>query len=205
MDHLPLEAQLAARGYRLVAGVDEAGRGPLAGPVVAAAVITHPGDQIPEVRDSKLLTPRERERLYSIITSRALSWGIGIVGARRIEEENILQAALRAMKAAVQRLCPIPEIVLVDGIHEIPIDLPQLTVKKGDAISPLIAAASIVAKVTRDRLMRQYHRLFPQYDFASNKGYPTQAHREAIARYGCCKLHRRTFRGVREYIVQQDS
>ena len=195
-----VEELISAQGYRWMAGVDEAGRGPLAGPVVAGAVITRPGDTIPGVRDSKLLTPRERERLYQIITSRALSWGVGIVGPREIEKFNILQATLRAMKAAVLSLDPAPDFLLIDGINPIPIDLPQRAIKRGDASCFSIAAASIVAKVTRDRLMMEYHRAYPQYNFDRHKGYPTRAHREAIRQYGCCEIHRRTFRGVKEHL-----
>jgi ribonuclease HII len=195
-----VEELISAQGYRLMAGVDEAGRGPLAGPVVAGAVITRPGETIPGVRDSKLLTPRERERLYQIITSRALSWGVGIVGPREIEKYNILQATLRAMKAAVLSLDPAPDFLLIDGINPIPIDLPQRAIKRGDASCFSIAAASIVAKVTRDRLMMGYHRAYPLYNFDRHKGYPTRAHREAIRQYGCCEIHRRTFRGVKEHL-----
>ena len=195
-----VEELISAQGYRWMAGVDEAGRGPLAGPVVAGAVITRPGDLIPGVRDSKLLTPRERERLYQIITSRALSWGVGIVGPREIEKYNILQATLRAMKAAVLSLDPAPDFLLIDGINHIPIDLPQRAIKRGDASCFSIAAASIVAKVTRDRLMMEYHRVYPLYNFDRHKGYPTRAHREAIVKYGCCEIHRRTFKGVKEHL-----
>jgi ribonuclease HII len=200
LDHISVEALISAQGYRLMAGVDEAGRGPLAGPVVAGAVITRPGDTIPGVRDSKLLTPRERERLYQIITSRALSWGVGIVGPREIEKYNILQATLRAMKAAVLSLDPAPDFLLIDGINPIPLDLPQRAIKRGDTSCFSIAAASIVAKVTRDRLMMEYHQVYPLYNFARHKGYPTRVHREAIRQYGCCEIHRRTFRGVKEHL-----
>jgi ribonuclease HII len=203
-DQVTLEELISAEGYRWVAGVDEAGRGPLAGPVVAGAVITRPGDEIPGVRDSKLLTPLQRERLYEIITSRALSWGVGIVGPREIEQHNILQATLRAMKGAVLCLDPLPDFILIDGLNRIPLDLPQQAVKRGDARHPCIAAASIVAKVTRDRLMMEYHRTYPRYNFARHKGYPTREHREAIRQYGCCEIHRRTFRGVKEHLEVGD-
>lgn len=203
-DRIILEELISVQGYRWVAGVDEAGRGPLAGPVVAGAVIPRPGDEIPGVRDSKLLTPLQRERLYQIITSRALSWGVGIVGPREIEQHNILQATLRAMKAAVLCLDPAPDFILIDGLNRIPLDLPQRAVKRGDALHPSIAAASIVAKVTRDRLMLEYHRSYPLYNFARHKGYPTREHREAIRRYGCCEIHRRTFRGVKEHLETDD-
>jgi ribonuclease HII len=202
LDQIPpvIEELINAQGYRWLAGVDEAGRGPLAGPVVAGAVIIRPGDVIPGVRDSKLLTPGQREKLYQIITSRALSWGVGIVGPREIERHNILQATLRAMKAAVLSLDPPPDFLLIDGINPIPIDLPQRPIKRGDACCPCIAAASIIAKVTRDRLMMEYHRAYPLYNFARHKGYPTRAHREAIRTYGCCEIHRRTFKGVKEHL-----
>jgi ribonuclease HII len=200
LDQASVEGLISAQGYRLMAGVDEAGRGPLAGPVVAGAVITRPGDTIPGVRDSKLLTPRERERLFQIITSRALSWGVGIVGPREIEKYNILQATLRAMRAAVLSLDPPPDFLLIDGINHIPLNLPQRAIKRGDATCFSIAVASIIAKVTRDRLMMEYHRVYPLYNFARHKGYPTRAHREAIVKYGCCEIHRKTFRGVKEHL-----
>jgi ribonuclease HII len=202
LDQIPpvIEELINAQGYRWLAGVDEAGRGPLAGPVVAGAVIIRPGDVIPGVRDSKLLTPGQREKLYQIITSRALSWGVGIVGPREIERHNILQATLRAMKAAVLSLDPPPDFLLIDGINPVPIDLPQRPIIRGDACCPCIAAASIIAKVTRDRLMMEYHRAYPLYNFARHKGYPTRAHREAIRTYGCCEIHRRTFKGVKEHL-----
>lgn len=196
----PEEEQIRAQGYQWMAGVDEAGRGPLAGPVVAAAVIINPGDEIPGVRDSKLLTPGQREQLYQIITARALSWGVGIVGPRDIEKHNILQATIKAMKEAVLNLHPSPDFLLIDGINPLPLDMPQQTIKKGDARCPSISAASIVAKVTRDRLMVEYHRVYPLYNFACHKGYPTKEHREAIRRYGCCEIHRKTFKGVKEHL-----
>jgi ribonuclease HII len=200
VDKALVEELIREQGYQWLAGVDEAGRGPLAGPVVAGAVIIRPGDEISGVRDSKLLTPRQRERLYQIITSRAVSWGIGIVGPREIEKYNILQATLQAMKAAVMNLDPAPDFLLIDGINRIPIDIPQQAIKKGDARCPCIAAASIVAKVTRDRLMREYHEHYPLYDFARHKGYPTRMHRAAIRQHGCCEIHRRTFKGVKEHL-----
>jgi ribonuclease HII len=129
---------------------------------------------------------------------------VGIVGPREIERHNILQATLKAMKAAVLSLDPPPDFLLIDGINPIPIDLPQQPIKDGDASCLCIAAASIVAKVTRDRLMMEYHRVYPLYDFARHKGYPTRAHREAIRQYGCCEIHRRTFKGVREYLEAEN-
>ncbi|UCC66031.1 MAG: ribonuclease HII [Deltaproteobacteria bacterium] len=199
-DQASEEKSLSAQGYRRIAGVDEAGRGPLAGPVVAAAVIIAPEDRIPGVRDSKMLTPTQREELYQIITSRAISWGVGLVGPRDIERHNILQATIRAMKEAVLRLDPLPDFLLIDGTCSIPIDIPQRSLKKGDNLCPSVSAASILAKVTRDTLMLEYHRLYPQYNFVRHKGYPTREHREAIRKYGCCEIHRRTFKGVKEFI-----
>lgn len=199
-NQVPKEEQIRAQGYQWMAGVDEAGRGPLAGPVVAAAVIINAGDKIPGVRDSKLLTSGQREHLYHIITDRALSWGVGIVGPRDIEKHNILQATIKAMKEAVLNLDPSPDFLLIDGITPLPLDMPQQTIKKGDARCPSISAASIVAKVTRDRLMLEYHRVYPLYNFACHKGYPTKEHREAIRRYGCCEIHRKTFKGVKEHL-----
>ncbi len=199
-DQESAEEFLSTQGYRWIAGVDEAGRGPLAGPVVAAAVMIHPGQDIPGVRDSKRLTPGQREELYEFITSRVPSWGVGIVGPREIERYNILQATLRAMQEAVQCLDPLPDFLLIDGIFPVPVDIPQRSLKKGDDLCPSISAASILAKVTRDRLMLEYHRIYPQYNFACHKGYPTSEHRAAIRKYGCCEIHRRTFKGVKEHI-----
>jgi ribonuclease HII len=196
----PNKEYINLQKYRSIAGVDEAGRGPLAGPVVAAAVIIHPEGTIPGVQDSKKLTPVQREELYQVITSRAVSWGVGIVGPRQIERDNILQATLRAMKEAVLLLNPLPDFLLIDGISPIPITIPQRCIKRGDSLCFTISAASILAKVTRDRLMMKYHGIYPQYNFANHKGYATKEHREAIRRYGCCEIHRRTFNGVKEYI-----
>jgi len=194
------EKLLRTQGHKWTAGVDEAGRGPLAGPVVAAAVIFPSNGKIPGVRDSKKLTSNQREGLYQAITSQALTWGVGIVGPREIEESNIARATIKAMTEAVVRLDPTPDFLLIDGILTLPIGIPQRPVKNGDELCYAIAAASIVAKVTRDRLMVEYHHHYPQYNFARHKGYPTREHLEAIRRHGCCAIHRRTFRGVREYI-----
>lgn len=188
--------ELAARerGYRLVAGVDEAGRGPLAGPVIAAAVILPPGYERQEIDDSKLLSPRQRERLLDIIERDAVAIGIGAVEAPMIDRVNILQATLAAMKEAVLNLALPPDYLLIDGINRIDVACPQETIVGGDGRSVSVAAASIVAKVSRDRIMEMYHRQFPQYNFLKNKGYGTAEHREAILRYGRCKLHRNSFR-----------
>jgi len=187
------------KGYTKIAGVDEAGRGPLAGPVVSAAVILPPTFDAP-VNDSKQLTPRQRERLYELIYAEADAVGVGIVDAADIDQINILQASRLSMAMAVSKLDPSPDFLLIDGRHDIPAEQPQAAIVKGDARSISIAAASIVAKVSRDRIMCHYHDQFPQFGFDRHKGYPTKAHREAIALHGPCSIHRRTFRGVKEHL-----
>jgi ribonuclease HII len=181
----------------LLAGVDEAGRGPLAGPVVAAAVILPEGCRIEGVRDSKSLSARMREEVFERIRCRAVAIGVGVVEPDEIDRINILQAALRAMREAVHKLHPRPAVVLVDGPRGIGLDLPQIPVVKGDARSQSIAAASVIAKVTRDRMMRRYHELYPQYGFDRHMGYATRYHLEALRKHGFCPIHRRSFRGVR--------
>lgn len=183
-----------AEGYRHVAGVDEAGRGPLAGPVVAAAVILPPMYLNPQINDSKILTPRSRDRLYDVIRQEALAVGVGIVEAEVIDRINILQASLQAMREAVLDLSPAPDFILLDGLNQITLETPQKTLVRGDARSISIAAASIVAKVSRDRIMETYHHQFPQYNFLKNKGYGTAEHRRALKEAGMCKIHRRSFR-----------
>lgn len=181
-------------GYRLIAGVDEAGRGPLAGPVVAAAVIL-PLDYVhTEINDSKRLSPAKRERLYDVIWADALAVGLGVIEAAVIDEINILQATLMAMKEACAELNPAPDFLLIDGINSLSLPLPQQALIKGDSRSISVAAASIIAKVSRDRIMEMYHRQFSQYNFIKNKGYGTEEHRAAIRDFGLCKLHRRSFR-----------
>lgn len=195
------ENKAAEKGFRLIAGVDEAGRGPLAGPVVSAAVIL-PGDfSVPGVNDSKKLTPAKRFRLYDEIRDNAVAVGVGIVGPGKIDCINILQASLLSMDEAVRELSAIPDYLLIDGIFPIHRDdIPQEPVKKGDSLSISIAAASIIAKETRDRIMLEYDRKYPSYGFASHKGYPTRAHKQAIRDNGICPIHRKTFRGVREHL-----
>ncbi len=183
-------------GYRRIAGVDEAGRGPLAGPVVAAAVIIPEGINLPGITDSKKMTQKARERAYSIIDEKALSIGIGVVSHRAIDKFNILNASLEAMKRALFFLDPPPDYVLVDGIHEVPVKIPQKCIKKGDLLSQSISAASIIAKVYRDRIMCSHHCFFPEYGFDKHKGYGTKLHLKALRRYGPCPIHRLTFRGV---------
>ncbi|WP_372681512.1 ribonuclease HII [Desulfosarcina sp.] len=187
-------------GHQIIAGIDEAGRGPLAGPVVSAAVILPEGADLPGIDDSKKLTPAKRNRLYDRLYTVADAIGIGVVDTVEIDRINILQATLRSMAMAVANLRPRPEHLLVDGIFTIASELPQQAIKKGDSLSISIAAASIVAKVTRDRIMTQVDTLFPEFGFCRHKGYPTQTHRAAIVRHGCCPIHRRTFKGVREYV-----
>jgi ribonuclease HII len=199
------EKSLAGQGYAKIAGVDEAGRGPLAGPVVSAAVVLPANFQDRGVIDSKKLSPGRREKLFSHIYDQAEAIGIGIVDPQEIDRINILQAARLSMVMALAHLGPAPDYVLVDGNFRLETDLPHQPVIKGDARSISIAAASIVAKVTRDRLMLRYHDDFPQYGFDRHKGYPTKAHKTAIAVNGPCRIHRRSFRGVLEHIDRPPS
>ena len=180
-------------GYRCIAGVDEAGRGPLAGPVVAAAVIFPPTYQNSEIDDSKKLTARKRDELYKVILEEAIAVGVGVAEADVIDRINILQASLQAMREAVMDLSITPDFILIDGLHTIALNTPQKALVKGDALSVSIAAASIIAKVSRDRIMEIYHRQFPQYNFLQNKGYGTAEHRKILQEIGMCKIHRRSF------------
>jgi len=188
------------RGYQKIAGVDEAGRGPLAGPVVAAAVILPKNGIGPQLFDSKQISSKKREELYSSILNEALGVGVGVVGQEEIDRINILQATLRAMALAIGNLSPPPDFILIDGLQGITLPIPQKTIRKGDRLSNSIAAASIIAKVTRDRMMEECHQKYPQYNFGGHKGYGTKEHRSAIERFGVCELHRKTFRGVKEYL-----
>ncbi|CAB5168039.1 Ribonuclease HII (EC [Olavius algarvensis associated proteobacterium Delta 3] len=196
------ERDAHARGVRYVAGIDEAGRGPLAGPVVAAAVLLPASFPVLGVADSKTLTPKKRDRLYDEIYRHAVSVGIGVVDAVEIDRINILQAALLAMAFSVENLRPRPDCLLIDGNTPIPTELPQHVIPKGDSRSVSIAAASIVAKVTRDRLMALYDEEYPLYGFGRHKGYPTKDHKAAIRKHGWCPIHRKTFRGVREFVSE---
>ena len=198
--HIAPERGIYARGYRLIGGIDEAGRGPLAGSVVAAAVILRKDYSIIGLADSKKLSSNKREALFGEIYKQSISVGIGIVDQDEIDRINILQASLKAMQIAIADLKSKADYLLVDGIHSVPTHIPQTTIVKGDAKSPSISAASIIAKVTRDQMMIDAHTVYPQYNFAKNKGYGTAEHLRAIKRFGCCKLHRKTFRGVREYL-----
>jgi len=194
------ERMYYGQGYQRIAGVDEVGRGPLAGPVVAAAVIL-PKDGIEEeLFDSKKISSKKREYLYEKILSETHGVGIGIVGQEEIDRLNIFQATLKAMALAIENLLIPPDFVLIDGPHGLKVPIPQKPIRKGDRLSNSIAAASIVAKVTRDRMMLEYHQRYPQYNFAKHKGYGTKEHRRAIEKFGLCELHRKTFRGVKEYL-----
>jgi ribonuclease HII len=182
----------------LIAGVDEAGRGPLAGPVVAAAVIFN-GEKPPiPFKDSKLLTERQRELLYDWLMDCGAPVGIGVVRQDVIDKINILQASLLAMKKAVLRLGLTPEKLLIDGQFTTDLPLRQEAVVQGDRKIAVISAASVIAKVTRDKIMRGFHRKYPQYGFDRHKGYPTRAHKEAIIKHGVSPIHRLTFRGVKQ-------
>lgn len=181
--------------YQAICGVDEAGRGPLAGPVVAGAVILPEDCQILYLNDSKQLSAGRREELYDEIMEKAIAANVGIVGPGRIDEINILQADYEAMRIAIAGLKTAPDILLNDAVTIPGIVIPQISIIKGDAKSVSIAAASILAKVTRDRMMQQYDEMYPEYGFASNKGYGSAAHIEAIRKYGPCPIHRNTFIG----------
>ncbi|MBU0972505.1 MAG: ribonuclease HII [Proteobacteria bacterium] len=190
-EHAALE-----KGYHTIAGIDEAGRGPLAGPVVSAAVVLPPDFSCPGIDDSKKLSEKRRDALFPVIQAQALAVGIGMADHREIDRINVLAAALLSMKRAVQNLAVGPDFLLVDGTFTLAMDLPQQAIVKGDARSISIAAASIIAKVTRDKLMTDFHKTYPQYDFIRHKGYPTKAHKQAIIQYGPCPIHRTSFRGV---------
>jgi ribonuclease HII len=196
------ENEARKSGYSLIAGIDEAGRGPLAGPVVSAAVILPETFSIGDVDDTKKLTPKKRSDLFPRIQEAALAVGVGIVAPETIDSINILQAALLSMVKAVENLAMQPDYLLIDGPFPIPLNLPQYPLPKGDSLSFSIAAASIIAKVTRDRMMADFDRTYPEYGFLKHKGYPTRAHREAIRKFGCSPIHRKTFKGVKEYLTE---
>ncbi len=205
-----IEEQTFSRGYRRIAGLDEVGRGPLAGPVVAAAVVFPRGFFHPDIKDSKLLSSSEREKLASVVKRSALGWGIGIVEVEEIDRLNILNASLLAMVQALAALRPPPDCLLIDGDQIIPGELfdgnktlfkvrpEQRTIVKGDQLCFTIAAASILAKVARDALMVKLDEKYPEYGFAQHKGYSSVAHLEALRRYGPSPIHRRSFKPVRD-------
>jgi ribonuclease HII len=196
-DNYSFERILSGRGYRCIAGCDEAGRGPLAGPVVAGAVVLPADCDHSRFRDSKQLSHRQRVSAYDYLTRLDARIGIGIVSSTTIDKINILQASLLAMRLAIEQLAdPLPDFLLIDGKFSIPLDVAQQPLVKGESRSSSIAAASIVAKVERDRIMDELHAQFPQYKFARHKGYPTRQHRQLLREFGPSPVHRRSFRGV---------
>jgi len=194
-----IERELYNEGIDLIAGVDEVGRGPLAGPVVAASVILPKDFSIPRINDSKKLSAKQREQLYEEIMERAIAVGIGVVSNEEIDRLNIYQATQKAMVQAIENLSVTPEFLLIDAL-EIPVFIPQQKIIKGDEKSISIASASIVAKVYRDRLMAEYSRKYPHFHFEKNAGYGTKEHLEALERYGPCPIHRKSFSPVKEII-----
>ncbi|MBE5943938.1 MAG: ribonuclease HII [Lachnospiraceae bacterium] len=195
---LEFEHKYIDMGYEYICGIDEVGRGPLAGPVVSCAVILPKNELILYLNDSKQLSKKKREELYDIILEKAVAYGIGIVSERRIDEINILQATYEAMRMAIHNLKVKPDILLNDAVKIPEVDIKQVPIIKGDTLSATIAAASIVAKVTRDRMMEEYDKIYPGYDFASNKGYGSAKHYEGLDANGPCDIHRRTF--IKEYV-----
>lgn len=179
--------------YSYICGIDEAGRGPLAGPVVAGAVILPKDCRILYINDSKKLSEKRRNELFDIIKEEAVTYGIGIIDAARIDEINILQATYEAMRSAINNLNPSPDILLNDAVTIPKVDIKQVPIIKGDAKSISIAAASVLAKVTRDRIMEEYDKKYPEYGFAKHKGYGTKQHIQALEQFGASPIHRRTF------------
>ena len=192
-----IERELKNRGFLSIAGVDEVGRGPLAGPVLAAAVILDDSFDYSGVGDSKKMTPKGREKAFWLIVKRARAIGLGLASQGEIDRMNILKASLEAMVRAIRGLGTPPDFILVDGNFPVPLDLPQRALPRGDSRSLSIGAASIVAKVIRDRMMLAYDKIYPVYGFASHKGYGTKAHLEALALHGPCGLHRLSFKRVK--------
>lgn len=195
---LTFERKYIDMGYEYVCGIDEVGRGPLAGPVVACAVILPKDEIILYLNDSKQVSKKKREELYDIILDRAIAYGIGIVSESRIDEINILQATYEAMRMAIHNLKVKPDILLNDAVKIPEVDIKQIPIIKGDTLSASIAAASIVAKVTRDRMMEEYDKIYPGYDLASNKGYGSAKHYEGLNKMGPCDIHRKTF--IKDYV-----
>lgn len=202
-DNFSLERLLYSKGFICVAGCDEAGRGPLAGPVVAACVVLPAACDHSLFVDSKTLSHHRRIALKNHLHELDVDFGLGIVSERQIDQINILQASLLAMQQAVANLSSrTPDFLLIDGTFTLPLNTAQAPLVKGESKSSSIAAASILAKVERDRIMGEWHQHYPAYNFQQNKGYPTREHRLAIERHGICPLHRKTFKGVREYVEQ---
>ena len=187
------EKKAALEGFSVLAGIDEAGRGPLAGPVAAAACVLDPDHRVPGLNDSKKLTPARRRHLYEEVTASALSWHVALIDAPVIDQINIYQATCRAMREAVAELEVQPDLLLIDAVRLEGVSAPVWPIIRGDAQSVSIAAASILAKVTRDQLMDEYDRIYPEYGFARHKGYGTKEHYAALLRYGPCPIHRMTY------------
>jgi ribonuclease HII len=198
IDHY--ERRLHAQGFALVAGVDEAGRGALAGPLVAAAVILPEDFEVEGLADSKVLTPQQRDEWFARIRAGALSIGVCRAFPTRIDHRGLHVSNLFLLRRAIRTLDVLPEFVLTDGFPLRGVRLPQLSIKKGDAVTASVAAASVVAKVTRDRMMGRYHRRYPQYGFDRHKGYGTASHRAAIAEFGPSPIHRMSFKGMDLYM-----
>lgn len=196
MDIYQYDESLRKKGFLRIAGIDEAGRGPLAGPVVAVAVVLLEGARIRGLRDSKKVPKKEREILFSEILSLSEDIGIGIVGSEEVDRLNILRATRVAMRSAVEELSTPPDILVIDAVSLPSIPIRQLPLIKGESISGSIAAASIIAKFVRDKIMLKYHRQYPDYNFEKHKGYPTKEHIDMIRLYGPCPIHRRSFHGV---------
>lgn len=199
VDLLKYEKELYEKGIKLIAGTDEVGRGPLVGPVVAAAVILPKNYELKGLTDSKKLSAKKREEFYNIIMKDAISVGIGVVSAKVIDEINILEASRKAMQEALDNLSVLPEYILSDAM-KLERSVPVLPIIHGDALSLSIAAASVIAKVTRDNMMDEYDKLHPEYEFSKHKGYPTKKHLELIKKYGILKEYRKTYKPVRSLI-----
>lgn len=188
------EEKLRKKGFKYICGIDEAGRGPLAGPVVVASVIMPENSMIEGVNDSKKVSEKKREKLYDLILDEAISYGIGIVGQDEIDEINILNATKKGLTMSLQELTQKPDLIIVDALSKInTLGIPYESIIKGDAKCYSISAASIIAKVTRDRIMREWDKIYPQYGFATHKGYGTSSHIKAIIENGPCPIHRKTF------------
>lgn len=196
VSHLLFEHEARLAGYGTIVGIDEAGRGPLAGPVVAAAVCLPDAHDIPGLQDSKRLTAPQREAVYQLILRAALAYGIGVVSHRLIDRHHILWATKQAMLRAVRQLARVPDLLLIDGPIALPTAIDQRPIVRGDASCASIAAASVIAKVTRDRMMVAYGQRYPAYGFAQHKGYPTRDHYARLRVHGPCAIHRLSFRGV---------
>lgn len=197
------EKEYMDKGYKLIAGCDEAGRGPLAGPVFCAAVILNPNDMIEGLNDSKQLTEKMREKLYTEIKSRALAYKIVSISNEEIDRINILEASRKGMEEAVKGLSITPDFILTDYMDLYHTDIPYLKLAHGDALSATIAAASILAKVERDRFMMKLDSKYPEYGFKDHKGYPTKSHIEAIKKYGITEFHRKSYKPVKELLTEQ--